>query len=211
MRRNRGGWADIRSSLPPERAFAEPVLGSWAGGMVLQRRAAYVRALSSATTVSAMRDKRLDVSVSFDSRRGYFTTGSELPQSVTALSLGGLRRRIEVALLPDEPARIGDIVRIASAAGHSKLTGCDSNNRTPNAAGISKLRTTILDRLPPDPNREVMAARWHGRSTFNRSRHPDLSRVTPGTRQIVQSGERRPECLLHAPSAEERDRRSSHD
>jgi hypothetical protein len=125
MRRNRGGWADIRSSLPPERAFAEPVLGSWAGGMVLQRRAAYVRALSSATTVSAMRDKRLDVSVSFDSRRGYFTTGSELPQSVTALSLGGLRRRIEVALLPDEPARIGDIVRIASAAGHSKLTGCD--------------------------------------------------------------------------------------
>ena len=46
---------------------------------------------------------------------------------------------------------------------------------------------------------------------FNRSRHPDLPRVTPGTRQIVQSGERRPESLLHAPSAEERDRRSSHD
>jgi hypothetical protein len=50
-----------------------------------------------------MRDHRLEVSVSFDPRRGYFTTGSELPQSVTALSLGGLRRRIEVALLPDEP------------------------------------------------------------------------------------------------------------
>ena len=56
-----------------------------------------------------------------------------------------------------------------------------------------------------------MAARWHGRSTFNRSRLPDLPRVAPGTQQIVQSGERRPECLLHAPSAEERDRRSSAD
>jgi hypothetical protein len=53
--------------------------------------------------VSAMRDDKLEVSASFDPRRGYFTTGSELPQSVTALSLGGLRRRIEVALLPDEP------------------------------------------------------------------------------------------------------------
>src|SRR5262249_36697717 len=49
------------------------------------------------------------------------------------------------------------------------------------------------------------------RSTFNRSRPPDLPRVAPGTRQIAQSSKRRPECLLHAKSAEERDRRSSHD
>jgi hypothetical protein len=63
--------------------------------MLLQRRAAYVRALSSATTVSAMRDKRLDVSVRPAAR--LFHHRSELPQSVTALSLGGLRR------LPDEP------------------------------------------------------------------------------------------------------------
>jgi hypothetical protein len=47
-----------------------------------------------------MRDDKLEVSVSFEEKRGYFTTGSELPQSLTALSLGGLRRRIEVALLP---------------------------------------------------------------------------------------------------------------
>jgi hypothetical protein len=50
-----------------------------------------------------MRDDKLEVSVSFEEKRGYFTTGSELPQRLTALSLGGLRRRIEVALLPDEP------------------------------------------------------------------------------------------------------------
>jgi hypothetical protein len=60
-------------------------------------------ATAAAAMVSAMRDDRLEVSVSFDPRRGYFTTGSELPQSVTALSLGGLRRRIEAALPPDAP------------------------------------------------------------------------------------------------------------
>jgi hypothetical protein len=54
-------------------------------------------------TVSAMRDEQREVSVSFDPRRGYFTVGSELFQNVTALSLGGLRRRIEATLLPDEP------------------------------------------------------------------------------------------------------------
>jgi hypothetical protein len=48
-----------------------------------------------------MHDRRLRVGVSFDPTRGYFTTGSELPRSLTALSLGGLRRRIEALLLPD--------------------------------------------------------------------------------------------------------------
>jgi hypothetical protein len=37
-----------------------------------------------------MHDKRLEVGVSFDPTRGYFTTGGELPRSLTALSLGGL-------------------------------------------------------------------------------------------------------------------------
>jgi hypothetical protein len=50
-----------------------------------------------------MRDERLEVSVSFDPRRGYFTVGSELFQNVAALSLGGLRKRIEATLLPYEP------------------------------------------------------------------------------------------------------------
>jgi hypothetical protein len=49
-----------------------------------------------------MHDRRLQVGVSFDPTRGYFTTGSELPRRLTALSLGGLRRRVEELMLPDE-------------------------------------------------------------------------------------------------------------
>jgi hypothetical protein len=49
-----------------------------------------------------MHDEGLQVGVSFDPQRGYFTTGSELARSLTALSLGGLRRRIEALLLPDD-------------------------------------------------------------------------------------------------------------
>src|SRR5437762_9108522 len=38
-----------------------------------------------------MRDERLEVSVTFDERRGYIGTAPELRQPVLALSLGGLR------------------------------------------------------------------------------------------------------------------------
>ena len=48
-----------------------------------------------------MREERLEVSVTFDERRGYVASAPELRQPVVALSLGGLRRKIEVALLPD--------------------------------------------------------------------------------------------------------------
>jgi len=48
-----------------------------------------------------MRDERFEVSVTFDERRGYIGTVPELRQPVTALSLGGLRRRIEALMLPD--------------------------------------------------------------------------------------------------------------
>jgi hypothetical protein len=37
--------------------------------------------------------------VSFDEGRGYVATAAELRQPVMALSLGGLRRKIEIALL----------------------------------------------------------------------------------------------------------------
>ena len=43
-----------------------------------------------------------EIGVSFDPMRGYFTTGSELRTPVVALSLGGLRRRIEILMLPDD-------------------------------------------------------------------------------------------------------------
>jgi hypothetical protein len=49
-----------------------------------------------------MREERLEVSVTFDERHGYIASAPELRTAVVALSLGGLRRRIEVALLPDD-------------------------------------------------------------------------------------------------------------
>jgi hypothetical protein len=49
-----------------------------------------------------MRDERFEVTVTFDERRGYVATAPELRQPVLALSLGGLRRRIEALMLPDE-------------------------------------------------------------------------------------------------------------
>jgi hypothetical protein len=44
---------------------------------------------------------KLDVTVTYDARHGYIGSGPELRQPVMALSLDGLRRKIE-ALLPDE-------------------------------------------------------------------------------------------------------------
>ena len=47
-----------------------------------------------------MSGDRLEVNVTFD-ERGYIGSAPELPQAVVALSLGGLRRKIEALLLPD--------------------------------------------------------------------------------------------------------------
>ena len=40
--------------------------------------------------------------MSFDERRGYIGSAPELRQPIVALSLGGLRRKIEALLLPAE-------------------------------------------------------------------------------------------------------------
>ena len=47
-----------------------------------------------------MPDERLEVSVTFD-ERGYIGSAPDLRQAVVAVSLGGLRRKIEIAMLPD--------------------------------------------------------------------------------------------------------------
>jgi hypothetical protein len=49
-----------------------------------------------------MRDERLEVSVTFVPAKGYVASAPELRQPVVALSLGGLRRKIEGLMLPDE-------------------------------------------------------------------------------------------------------------
>jgi hypothetical protein len=48
------------------------------------------------------KDGQFDVAVSFDERRGYVGTAPDLRAPVVALSLSGLRRKIEIALLPDD-------------------------------------------------------------------------------------------------------------
>jgi hypothetical protein len=46
---------------------------------------------------------QLDIAVTFDPQRGYIGTSRDLRTPVVALSLGGLRRRVETLMLPDEP------------------------------------------------------------------------------------------------------------
>jgi hypothetical protein len=59
-----------------------------------------------------MRDERLEVSASFEERR-YVATAPELRQPVLALSLGGVRRRVEALMLPDEPIVVLNLDRAA--------------------------------------------------------------------------------------------------
>ena len=49
-----------------------------------------------------MREERLGVSVTFDERHDYVASAPELGRLLVALSLGGLRRKIEALLLPAE-------------------------------------------------------------------------------------------------------------
>ena len=45
---------------------------------------------------------RRDVTVTYDASCGYIASAPELRQPIVALSLGGLRRRVEALLLPDD-------------------------------------------------------------------------------------------------------------
>jgi hypothetical protein len=45
---------------------------------------------------------KLTIAVTFHPERGYVGTAPDLRQPVIALSLGGLRRKIEAAMLPDK-------------------------------------------------------------------------------------------------------------
>jgi hypothetical protein len=44
----------------------------------------------------------LTVSVTYDEQRGYVGTAAELKAPVVALSLGGMRRKVEALMSPDE-------------------------------------------------------------------------------------------------------------
>ena len=60
-----------------------------------------------------MGNGRFNVAVSFDERCGYVGTHPELRSPVTALSLGGLRRRIEIARLPKVESTSGWSLTVA--------------------------------------------------------------------------------------------------
>jgi hypothetical protein len=49
-----------------------------------------------------MSGDRLEVSVTFDPAKGYVASAPDLRSPVVALSLGGLRRRVEALMLPDD-------------------------------------------------------------------------------------------------------------
>ena len=67
-----------------------------------------------------MPDERLEVSVTFD-ERGYIGSAPELPQAVVALSLGGLRRKIEIAMLPDD---VRVVLHLDGLAERERPTDC---------------------------------------------------------------------------------------
>jgi hypothetical protein len=50
-----------------------------------------------------MPDERLEVSVTCDASCGYTASAPELRQPIVALSLGGLRRKVQALMVPDEP------------------------------------------------------------------------------------------------------------
>ena len=65
-----------------------------------------------------MPDERLEVSVTFD-ERGYIGSAPELRQAVVALSLG-LRRKIEIAMLPDDVRVVLQVDGLAERERHRR-------------------------------------------------------------------------------------------
>ena len=61
--------------------------------------------ITGALLAANQRNGRFDVAVTFDERRGYVGRHPELRAPVTALSLGGLRRKVEAAF--GQPHREG--------------------------------------------------------------------------------------------------------
>jgi hypothetical protein len=70
-----------------------------------------------------MSDDRLQVSVTYDPAKGYVGTAPELRSPAVALSLGGLRRRIDAALLPDEAIIILSLDRAAKRERDQRRSG----------------------------------------------------------------------------------------
>ena len=80
------------------------------------------------------KDGRFDVSVTFDERLGYVGSAPELRSPVIALSLGGLRRKVEALMSPDQVIVALNLDRTARLErDRRRLTG----GRRPGFAGTS--------------------------------------------------------------------------
>jgi hypothetical protein len=97
-----------------------------------------------------MRDDRLEIGVTFDSARGYIASAPELRAPVVALSLGGLRRRIEALLLPDDPIIVLQLDALAERERHRRLSAPAASS---GASAICQhgLRPAVLIREPAAP------------------------------------------------------------
>ena len=67
-----------------------------------------------------MREERLEVSVTFDERHGYIGSAPELRSPVMALSLGGLRRKVEIAMLPNNVRVVLQLDGLAERERHQR-------------------------------------------------------------------------------------------
>ena len=66
-----------------------------------------------------MPDERLEVSVTFD-ERGYIGSAPELRLPVMALSLGGLRRKVEALMMPDDVRVVLQLEGLAERERHRR-------------------------------------------------------------------------------------------
>jgi len=106
------------------------------------------------------KDGRFDVAVTFDERRGYVGTHPELRAPVTALSLGGLRRKVEAAMLPEEVIVMLSLDKAARLEGGSSR--CVTSPRLPTLTSPS-IKPSMVDGSIRPMNRTVGNAYWRSR------------------------------------------------
>src|SRR5262249_24476207 len=120
-----------------------------------------------------MGNGRFNVAVSFDERRGYVGTHPELRSPVTALSLGGLRRKVEIALLPEVDVDVRLVLdRGARLERDRRRIGTTRERLSPRESGSNRVdvaRIGGLGRWSP------MADRWP-RIGFNATRQRSTER-----------------------------------
>ena len=98
-----------------------------------------------------MPDERLEVSVTFD-ERGYIGSAPELRQAVVALSLGGLRRRLEILKLPDNVRVVLQLDGLAERERHrrrAQLVRSPAGNRC--LGSSTTLADSVYAAIPRGP------------------------------------------------------------